>query len=1032
MLRSLLFSLSLLMFSLNTTNAGINKVRNSTGTLYTPVALSTPSDSLWITNERTGKTITDLEIWVGWSEPLKISHFTPALTYVYFPDSSNTLWSEEGVVSLSKTGTLTGVSGGLCTLTFNHANLSCELRVKVNEAPMEPVYEDIPEYLAQPAPDAVKIIPVVILRFFPTLDGENLDLRFASDFHELGDPSIENMIKRIDQYDKNVKFMAEEATRFRGYKDENSRPYLGYKVVEYITVFEPTPGGGVVTHDEKHHLPIYRPDWHPVFERFNMKHYIDDLGVKEIWIWDHWYGAEQLSFDPDFHDPIHFRGPSESNMSNSPVTGDISNSNQCPTDLPVYDNTYIVYNQNYRRDESEAFHNRCHQFEWMLNYVDIQRNGIKDLFWNKFVGYGTTGRCGWTHFPPNTMEPYKYNSMALVNSDIEDWRPDNGGEKKPVNAMTWYSIDYDWPTIPVDRYDCNFYLYWAQSFPGFQNHIPYTTPGYEMSNWWEFVFAWDSANIAGMNLYKPLEAEIMVDSQHICHYDTLYFRNQEDFYCSEYLWEFPGGNPSTSTAVRPSVFYNSIGEFDVSLRIIHPEGDTVYDYKEDYISVGIVPGLEAYIVDSSRLCEGDTVTLAVNKGDIISWFKYSFDPYHKVTEPGIYSANVFDTLGCYSNASIEVNFFPLSEISISGDTMICDGDSTLLVAGGGESYLWSVGSADTSIWVNSSGIYEVTGTGSNGCASVNEMEVEVRPLPEPDLMGSLETCAGDSSLLRAVGGNSYSWSTGLLADSLFISHTGEYYLVAIDEYQCRDTLFFSFAVNPMPEASILGDQGFCEGDSVYLEATGGTSYYWPIQDKTETGLWVKKASMVQVIVRNEHNCRDTAWHEVSMYALPEAAFSEEIIFDTVYFLNETAGADSCYWDFGDDAFSSATDPMHKYGITGTFMVKLQAMTDMECMDSAFHTITIESTWLEEKELMAEFEIYPNPAKESLQIEWNPQKEPVAGTYIRLTDLSGKETKTLRIEPGITRIDVKDLEPGMYILLVWLDGRWIPMNKIIIN
>lgn len=1030
MLRLFLFSLSLLIFFVNISNAGLDKVRRISGTPHNSDIASIPSDSLWITNERTGKTITDLEIWVGWHEPLKISHFTPAITYIYFPDSANTIWSDEGVVSLSTEGILTGVSGGLCTLTFNHADLSCELRVKVNEAPREPVYEDIPEFLANPAADAVKIIPVVILRFFPTLDGENLDLRFASDFFDLGDPSIENMIKRIDRYDKNVKFMAEEATRFRGYKNENSRPYLGYKVIEYITIFEPTPGAGVATYDDKHHLPIYRPDWHLVFERLNMKHYIDDLGVKEIWIWDHWYGAEQPSFDPDFHDPIHFRGPSESNMSNSPVTGDISNSHQSPTDLPVYDNTYIVYNQNYRRDESEAFHNRCHQFEWMLNYVDIQRNGIKDLFWNKFVGYGTTGRCGWTHFPPNTMEPSKYNSMAFVNSDIEDWRPDNAGEKKPVNAMTWCNLEYDWPTIPVDHCECNFYLYWTQSFPGFQNHIPYLTPGYEMSNWWEFVFAWDSANIAGMNLYKPVEAEIMVDSQHICHYDTLYFRNQEDFYCSEYLWEFPGGIPSTSTAVRPSVFYNEIGEFDVSLRIVHPDGDTVYDYKEDFISVGIIPGLEAYIVDSSRLCEGDMATLTVNKGDLISWFKYSFDPFHRVTESGTYSALVFDNYGCNSIDTIDVQFYPLPKIDLSGDTLICAGDSTLLIAEGGDHYIWSTGLSDTSIWVDSTGIYEVAGTDSRGCTAIDEMEVVVRPLPEPELSGTLETCVGDSSLLRASGGHNYIWSTGESTDSLFLSRAGEYYLVAIDEFHCSDTLFFSFAENPRPIASIAGDEGFCEGDSLYLTASGGSSYYWPIQEKNGTGIWVGEGSMVNVIVRNEHNCSDTAWHEVIVYELPEAAFSEEIVFDTVYFLNESSGADSCLWIFGDGMYDGSMNPMHKYGSTGTFTVELQAMTEMGCRDTAIHNVTIESTWLEENELLGAFMIYPNPAIGSLQIEWNPLQEMAVGTYLRITGISGQEMKTLRLEPGLTVVDIKDLDPGTYILMVRMKNRWVPADKFI--
>ena len=62
---------------------------------------------------------------------------------------------------------------------------------------MDPVYEPIDAYLATPAPGHVYEIPVVILRFLPTADGENLDTTKVPDFWEMGDISLEQRRKEI-------------------------------------------------------------------------------------------------------------------------------------------------------------------------------------------------------------------------------------------------------------------------------------------------------------------------------------------------------------------------------------------------------------------------------------------------------------------------------------------------------------------------------------------------------------------------------------------------------------------------------------------------------------------------------------------------------------------------------------------------------------------------------------------------------------------------------------------------------------------
>lgn len=370
---------------------------------------------------------------------------------------------------------------------------------QTNSMEKQPVFEKIDPYLATPAPGHLYEIPVVIMRFLPTKDGRNIDVTKAPDFWDLGEITIEKLKTKIDVYDRRIKFMLEEGTRFRGYKNKNAVPSIGYRVVEYITIYEQTPKGEVNSH-LKDGTPLYSPDYHKIFERFNIEHYINNLGVKEIWIWMGGVNSDFPCYDPTMHKPEDFRNWWESNMS-SAITGDISNSNRDNDDLPIYGSTYTVYGQNFRRSHAEAVHNHGHQLEAILSHVNHLQFGNTDLFWKKFVGQDDdgnfiTGRAGWTHMPPNTTKHYDYtDTMTLVESDIEDWTPDNSGEKKLVNVDTYAKLKYHWRggnTEEIQQFiESQWYIYWMQNMPGYKNGIQYEDA--EMTNWWIFTADWDKA-----------------------------------------------------------------------------------------------------------------------------------------------------------------------------------------------------------------------------------------------------------------------------------------------------------------------------------------------------------------------------------------------------------------------------------------------------------------------------------------------------------------------------------------------------------
>jgi gliding motility-associated-like protein len=66
--------------------------------------------------------------------------------------------------------------------------------------------------------------------------------------------------------------------------------------------------------------------------------------------------------------------------------------------------------------------------------------------------------------------------------------------------------------------------------------------------------------------------------------------------------------------------------------------------------------------------------------------------------------------------------------------------------------------------------------------------------------------------------------------------------------------------------------------------------------------------------------------------------------ENVNFTNNSVGATSYSWDFGDGASSIQTNPSHNYSnITGNFLVTLTAISSLGCTDEATMILTYQET-----------------------------------------------------------------------------------------
>ena len=295
-------------------------------------------------------------------------------------------------------------------------------------------------------------IPVLLIHYFPVRAGR-IDRRITGDV----DAPLEELRQHTQRTTQRVIDALEQGSIYHGYKDPTAAPSLHYTIAGSLEFLEPLP----VWPKPGHRVPM--TDYNAIMARVDARTWVEQQGVKEIWLWGYHGGVVDLW---------------ESNMAGP--WGDISNSDRDLRDLPVFDSTYTVYHYNYQRGPSEAVEDHMHQIEAVLRQID------PDLFWNKFVGRPGEGRCGWAHFPPNGERDYDWRNPKQVWTDIEDWRPDGGGEKLLLNCDRWGGDSLRW------------FSYWMQNVPGAHNGLTYR--GRPLTNWWTFIGDFDGAMAGRMGL----------------------------------------------------------------------------------------------------------------------------------------------------------------------------------------------------------------------------------------------------------------------------------------------------------------------------------------------------------------------------------------------------------------------------------------------------------------------------------------------------------------------------------------------------
>jgi hypothetical protein len=429
--------------------------------------------------------------------PQVIAHYSNGFNNVISMDSLTITTTDNSVFLSNKT--YYGAKSGNVLFNISFKDFLVKDTTYISE--IENIDLSTLSFLTTPSNVNAKIIvPVVVVNYYPTLNGIDIDTKRAPGLGTSSPITIQDLKNRTIDYLTLTKFGLEEGSKFRGYNNPSQTSNVSFKIVKYVNVYELKRGlkdkQDVYMNTQDKLTPVYQPDYYDVFNKINLQSLVNDNGVKEVW-----FSLRPISWEyPVVKDSIsngitasNFLNLPESNMS-SP-TGDVSNSYRMTNDLPIYNKTYVVYGYNLETGAANNIHNRGHQIEAELSYLDSK-------FWgnysNQTDGYADSTHIGCTHKPPNTTIDYDWNNKTLTLSDIEDWKP-TGGTKKLINSDRWINIKYNVPSVNYVKYEegdpqYKWLLYWMQSMPGYNNGIT------GVNDWWDMFYNWDDATRNGKKL----------------------------------------------------------------------------------------------------------------------------------------------------------------------------------------------------------------------------------------------------------------------------------------------------------------------------------------------------------------------------------------------------------------------------------------------------------------------------------------------------------------------------------------------------
>jgi gliding motility-associated-like protein len=276
-----------------------------------------------------------------------------------------------------------------------------------------------------------------------------------------------------------------------------------------------------------------------------------------------------------------------------------------------------------------------------------------------------------------------------------------------------------------------------------------------------------------------------------------------------------------------------------------------------------------------------------NYGDPLSGSSNTSTDYngnHTFSQPGTYLVTLIVQGTCFIDSTTQAVTVLAVPITVaSNDVTICEGQSALMVATGGNLFFWDndIGSTSDSIYVfpNVSTIYQVQAI-ANGCyGDPDTIYINVNPNPSVQILASQITCSGAPVELIASGNaTSYNWTGGYNSTNdtiAFIPQINTDYILIglLNNCSAADT----FRIIEFQNSKAIFDYQIdsCSAKLKCInKSTGANQYLWNFDNQTSILAEpifeindFKNEESLQLILNPNTPCADTSLLFLDLMAL---------------------------------------------------------------------------------------------------------------------------------------------------------------------
>jgi len=516
------------------------------------------------------------------------------------------------------------------------------------------------------------------------------------------------------------------------------------------------------------------------------------------------------------------------------------------------------------------------------------------------------------------------------------------------------------------------------------------------------------------------------DTTEICEGDVVNFSDASTG-VSTWEWSFEGGTPSSSTAQNPTVSYNAAGTYDVEL--IVTDGGTISDtlLMVDMIDVSPIPAQANMPAGPLTTCQDEVADYTTDAVPYAVEYTWQVDPTTAGTISGTGTTGTFTASSSYTGTY---------DISVRAENMCGDGT-------------WS---------------------------PVLSCEMFVAPL-EFTLIGDGAYCEGEPGAELLLNGSETGVDYELYLDDVatgnIMAGTGDtlnfgyqsnegVYTVLADNGACLLDMFGSIWVHQLPApgqaAMPTGPEMACNNESTDYNTTGTSNadtLIWMI-DPANAGTIIGGGEDIiiewsgdfsgtaSLTLYGQNDCGDGTESdplEIEIYAAPTPEITGLALVcndeQADYQTDDNAGH-SYEWTVtgGDIIAGSGT-----YQITvqwgdpgaGTVVVTETSADDCETTTAAYYVTIDDCTGLEENALDQQIAVYPNPAKDYINVSVSDVNISVSG-YIKVHNAIGETLDVIIMTTGkdLYQINTSSMDAGLYLIQVIIDESVASTKKFVIE